>query len=185
MKNPEVKKKLGYVSDDMFFFHGYSLQDMRNFYKGLYEDWNDERFQVLVKDFGLHMKRKISTFSKGMQKQAAIILALSIMPDYLILDEPIDGLDPIMRLKAWKHIIDDVADRNTSVLVSSHNLREMEGYCDSMLSPKQAPPAIAATVRTVLPPTMWFIHRKMGVQAAKVPHEVPLLRSEASCRERV
>ena len=129
-ENPEVKKKLGYVSDDMFFFHGYSLQDMRNFYKGLYEDWNDERFQVLVKDFGLHMKRKISTFSKGMQKQAAIILALSIMPDYLILDEPIDGLDPIMRLKAWKHIIDDVADRNTSVLVSSHNLREMEGYCD-------------------------------------------------------
>lgn len=129
-ENPDVKRKLGYVSDDMFFFHGYNLEDMRKFYKGIYDDWNDEKFNYLVRDFSLDIKRKISTFSKGMQKQAAIILALSIMPEYLILDEPIDGLDPIMRRKAWKHIIDDVASRNISVLISSHNLREMEGYCD-------------------------------------------------------
>lgn len=129
-ENPDVKRKLGYVSDDMFFFHGYTLEDMRKFYKGIYHDWNDEKFNYLVRDFSLDIKRKISTFSKGMQKQAAIILALSIMPEYLILDEPIDGLDPIMRRKAWKHIIDDVASRNISVLISSHNLREMEGYCD-------------------------------------------------------
>lgn len=129
-ENPDVKRKLGYVSDDMFFFHGYTLKDMRKFYKGIYHDWNDEKFNYLVRDFSLDIKRKISTFSKGMQKQAAIILALSIMPEYLILDEPIDGLDPIMRRKAWKHIIDDVASRNISVLISSHNLREMEGYCD-------------------------------------------------------
>lgn len=129
-ENTEVKKKLGYVSDDMFFFHGYNLREMGNFYKGIYDNWNEERFNYLVEDFGLKMNRKISSFSKGMQKQAAIILALSIMPEYLVLDEPIDGLDPIMRLKAWKHIIDDVAERNISVLISSHNLREMEGYCD-------------------------------------------------------
>ena len=129
-ENPDVKRKLGYVSDDMFFFHDYTLKDMRKFYKGIYHDWNDEKFNYLVRDFSLDIKRKISTFSKGMQKQAAIILALSIMPEYLILDEPIDGLDPIMRRKAWKHIIDDVASRNISVLISSHNLREMEGYCD-------------------------------------------------------
>jgi ABC-2 type transport system ATP-binding protein len=129
-ENPAVKSRIGYVSDDLFFFAGYSLLDMRKYLKGIYPDWNDERFENLVGQFGLDPKGKLNSFSKGMQKQAAIIMALSIMPDVLVLDEPIDGLDPMVRLKAWKYIIEDVAERNVTVLISSHNLREMEGYCD-------------------------------------------------------
>lgn len=127
---PKIKERIGYVSDDMYFIPGYSLSDMAAYQRGIYPHWSDTRFSELIKDFGLDPGIKLSTFSKGMQKQASIILALSIMPKWLILDEPIDGLDPVVRLKAWKHIIDDVADRETTVLVSSHNLREMEGYCD-------------------------------------------------------
>ena len=129
-ENADIKSRVGYVSDDISFFPGYSLKDMQGYLKGIYPGWNRERFEALVDDFGLSPKLKLASFSKGMQKQAALILALSTMPDVLILDEPIDGLDPVVRLKAWKHIIDDVTERDTTVLVSSHNLREMEGYCD-------------------------------------------------------
>jgi ABC-2 type transport system ATP-binding protein len=86
----------------------------------------------MVKQFQLDEKRKLSKFSKGMQKQAAFVLTMSSMPDYLILDEPIDGLDPIIRKLVWKYIVEDVAEREMTVLVSSHNLREMEGICDSI-----------------------------------------------------
>lgn len=129
-ENPSTKAKLGYVPDDIYFFPNHNLGEMAKYLKGIYPKWSRERFNRLIKDFELNPKRKISSFSKGMQKQAAIILALSVMPECLILDEPIDGLDPLVRLKVWKHIIDDVAKRNMTVLISSHNLREMEGYCD-------------------------------------------------------
>ena len=129
-EDPQVKARLGYVPDEMYFFPGHGLGETARFLRGIYPNWSDERFKELTRDFELDTKRKLSSFSKGMQKQAALILALSSMPDYLILDEPIDGLDPIVRMKAWKHIISDVAERQTTVLVSSHNLREMEGYCD-------------------------------------------------------
>ncbi len=128
--NELVKQRLGYVSDDPFAFRGYSLKEMGKYTAGLYENWNEERFQQMIRDYGLDDKVKLSSFSKGMRKQAAFILAMSVMPQYLILDEPIDGLDPLVRRKTWKYIIDDVADREMTVLVSSHNLREMEGYCD-------------------------------------------------------
>jgi ABC-type multidrug transport system, ATPase component len=126
----EVKGKIGYVSDDLYFFPGYTLKEMGSYYGGIYPRWNSERFLDMTKNFALDMKKKLSSFSKGMQKQAAFILAMSTMPEYLVLDEPIDGLDPIVRLKVWKYIINDVAERRMTVLVSSHNLREMEGYCD-------------------------------------------------------
>jgi ABC-2 type transport system ATP-binding protein len=86
----------------------------------------------MIKRFELSEKRKLSKFSKGMQKQAAFILTMCSMPDYLILDEPIDGLDPIIRKLVWKYVVEDVAEREMTVLVSSHNLREMEGICDSI-----------------------------------------------------
>ncbi|MCI2062881.1 MAG: ABC transporter ATP-binding protein [Eubacteriaceae bacterium] len=126
----EVKGKIGFVSDDLYFFPGYTLKEMGSYYSGVYPRWNNERFTDMTKNFALDMKKKLSSFSKGMQKQAAFILAMSTMPEYLVLDEPIDGLDPIVRLKVWKYIINDVAERRMTVLVSSHNLREMEGYCD-------------------------------------------------------
>ena len=129
-ENPVIKSRIGYVSDDTSFLPGYSLADMGSYLEGIYRNWDSERFESLISDFNLDPRARISSFSKGMQKQAAIIIALSTMPDVLVLDEPIDGLDPVVRLKAWKHIIEDVSNRETTVLISSHNLREMEGYCD-------------------------------------------------------
>lgn len=129
-ENPEIKGKIGYVSDDTRFLPGFSLKDMAGIYRGLYPGWNGEEFAMMAEDFHLDLRTRLSSFSKGMQKQAALILALSTAPTALILDEPIDGLDPVVRRKAWKHIIRGVSDREMTVLVSSHNLREMEGYCD-------------------------------------------------------
>ena len=103
---------------------------MAQYYSGIYKNFSMSRFKNMVEDFNLMPKAKIRTFSKGMQKQAMFILQLSHYPEYLILDEPIDGLDPIVRKKVWSYVLNDVADRQMTVLVSSHNLREMEGICD-------------------------------------------------------
>ena len=130
--NAELKKRLGYIPDELFFFGSYNLQTMSNFYAGLYPNWDPVRFAAMVQDFGLPERGKISKFSKGMQKQAQFALTMSCKPDFLILDEPIDGLDPIVRKKVWKYVVDDVAERQMTVLVSSHNLKEMEGICDAI-----------------------------------------------------
>lgn len=130
--NRKVKEKTGFIPDDLFFFSTYNLKEMSKFYKQLYPNWNQERYIHMVTQFDLDEKRKLSKFSKGMQKQAAFILTMSTMPDYLILDEPIDGLDPIIRKLVWKYVVEDVAEREMTVLVSSHNLKELEGICDSI-----------------------------------------------------
>ncbi len=130
--NIYIKERTGYIPDDLYFFNTYNLQNMSAFYKKLYPEWNQARFEAMIEDFGLDKKRKIGKFSKGMQKQAAFALIMSTMPQYLILDEPIDGLDPLVRRKVWNYVVEDVAERHTTVLVSSHNLREMEGICDSI-----------------------------------------------------
>ena len=132
MENEKIKSTIGYISDDLFFFSSYSLKGMANYYSSIYENWNQDRYKSMLATFNLDEKKKLSKFSKGMGKQAAFILAMSIMPTTLILDEPIDGLDPLVRKKVWKMIVEDVADREISVLVSSHNLKEMEGICDSI-----------------------------------------------------
>ena len=108
---------MGYIPDDLYFFASYNLKESARFYKSIYPGWNEERYQRMVKQFELNEKRKLSKFSKGMQKQAAFILTMSSMPDYLILDEPIDGLDPIIRKLVWKYIVEDVAERDMTVLV--------------------------------------------------------------------
>ncbi|MCR5481648.1 MAG: ABC transporter ATP-binding protein [Clostridia bacterium] len=130
--NRSIKEKTGYIPDDLYFFATYNLREMAAIYKKLYPNWSEERFEEMLGVFKLDAKRKLSKFSKGMQKQAAFILIMSTMPEYLILDEPIDGLDPVVRKLVWKYIVDDVADREMTVLVSSHNLRELEGICDSI-----------------------------------------------------
>lgn len=128
--NIEIKENLGYIPDELFFFNNYSLKGMRDYYKKIYPRWDDARFDKMVYEFGLNPNSRIRTFSKGMQKQAAFILVMCSFPDVLILDEPIDGLDPIMRKKVWSYVLGDVADRQMTVLISSHNLRELEGICD-------------------------------------------------------
>ncbi|MBQ4339704.1 MAG: ABC transporter ATP-binding protein [Firmicutes bacterium] len=130
--NVAVKEKVAYISDDLYFFGLYSLKGSAAYYKKLYPNWNWERYAHMVQQFGLNEKVKLSKFSKGMQKQAAFILAMSSMPEVLILDEPIDGLDPLIRRLVIKYIVEDVAEREMTVLVSSHNLKEMEDLCDSI-----------------------------------------------------
>lgn len=131
-ENIKVKQRLGFIPDDLYFFATYNLKESAKFYQSLYPNWNQDRYEQMVKQFELNEKRKLSRFSKGMQKQAAFILTMSCMPDYLILDEPIDGLDPIIRKLVWRYVVEDVAEREMTVLVSSHNLRELEGICDSI-----------------------------------------------------
>jgi ABC-2 type transport system ATP-binding protein len=131
-ENLHLKQRLGFISDELYFFGSYTLKECSQFYARLFPRWNRVRYTELSDLFALPAKRKLMRFSKGMQKQAAFILTMSAQPDFLVLDEPIDGLDPLVRKQVRKQIIDDVASREMTVLVSSHNLREMEGLCDSI-----------------------------------------------------
>jgi len=130
--NAALKAKVGFISDELYFFPNYNIKNLRKFYAGMYSTWNEERYQHLLAMFKLDDRRKVGKFSKGMQKQAAFIFAMSIMPDFLLLDEPIDGLDPIVRRLIMQEVINDVAVREMTVLVSSHNLKEMDGICDAI-----------------------------------------------------
>lgn len=127
-ENADVKARIASIPDDWFYFMQAGLRDMMRFYRGLYPKFDQERFEKLREVFALDEKRPLRRMSKGQQKQAAFWLALCTMPDYLILDEPVDGLDPVMRRQVWSLILQDVAERGTTVLVSSHNLRELEDY---------------------------------------------------------
>ena len=129
-ENPMTKTRIGYIPDDIFYFPSASLEDMRKYYKGMYPDFDDALFERLYEVFNLPKKSPIRRFSKGMQKQAAFHLAICCRPDVLILDEPVDGLDPVMRRQVWSLILSDVAQHETTVLISSHNLRELEDICD-------------------------------------------------------
>ncbi len=128
--NPETKSKIVYISDDLFFFSQYSIKEMASFYASMYPEWSWERFDTLKQVFPIDVKRRVVKLSKGMQKQVAFWLGISAKPKVMILDEPVDGLDPVMRKKVWNLILQDVAEYGTTVLVSSHNLRELEDICD-------------------------------------------------------
>ena len=130
--NAGIKASVGFISDDVYFFPNYNIKALGKFYARMYKTWNHARYRQLLDMFELDDKRRVSKFSKGMQKQAAFIFAMSIMPSFLLLDEPIDGLDPIVRRQIMQEIIDDVAARDMTVLVSSHNLKEMDGICDAI-----------------------------------------------------
>ena len=129
-ENPDLKVRIGYIPDDIFYFPASTLEEMRAFYRGLYPDLDDALFERLYEIFNLPRKTPVRRFSKGMQKQAAFHLVICCRPDVLILDEPVDGLDPVMRRQVMSLILSDVAERGTTVLISSHNLRELEDVCD-------------------------------------------------------
>ena len=129
-ENPALKGRIAYIPDDLYFFLQANIRDMMHFYKGVYPNFSMERFNRLREVFELDERRSMRHLSKGMQKQAAFWLALSCCPDVLILDEPVDGLDPVMRRQVWSLVMGEVAERGTTVLVSSHNLRELEDVCD-------------------------------------------------------
>lgn len=129
-ENVSMKEKVFYIPDQPYFLPQYTAKQMGSFYKSLYPSWSEERFQHLAEWFELDLNKKIHTFSKGWQRQAAFILALSARPETLILDEPMDGLDPVVRKKVKNLLIQDVAEREMTILISSHNLREIEDICD-------------------------------------------------------
>ena len=125
-----VKESIGYIPDYIFYYPSATLEAMRRFYKGMYPKFDDALFERLYEIFQLPRKGQMRRFSKGMQKQAAFHLCLCTRPEMLILDEPVDGLDPVMRRQVMSLILSDVAEHGTTVLISSHNLRELEDVCD-------------------------------------------------------
>ena len=129
-ENPAVKARLAYIPDDIFYYTQASIRDMAQFARSLYPRFDAERYDKLRELFGLDEKRPMRKLSKGQQKQAAFQIAMAQRPDYVILDEPVDGLDPVMRRQVWSVLMSDVEQYGTTVLVSSHNLRELEDVCD-------------------------------------------------------
>ena len=130
-ENIEKKAKIAFIPDDIFYFMQANTNDMKKFYQSIYPSFDAELFEKLKVCFpAVNVKRNIRNLSKGMQKQVAFWLAICCRPELLILDEPVDGLDPVMRRQIWSLMMNDVAERGTTVLVSSHNLRELEDVCD-------------------------------------------------------
>ena len=129
-ENPGKKALMAAIPDDWYYFPSATIRDMMKFYRGFYPSFDMERYEKFKEVFSLPEKSAIRRLSKGMQKQAAFWLAMCCRPKYLILDEPVDGLDPVMRRQVWSLIMADVAEHGTTVLVSSHNLRELEDVCD-------------------------------------------------------
>ena len=129
-ENTGAKRRMAVIGDDWYYFPQAGIQEMAKFFAGIYPDFSWERYEKLKQVFPLDEKMMLRRMSKGMQKQAAFWLTVCCMPEYLILDEPVDGLDPVMRRQVWSLLLGDVAERGTTVLVSSHNLRELEDVCD-------------------------------------------------------
>ena len=130
-ENPAVKARIASIPDELFAFLSASTRDMMKFYRGFYPRFDGRRYEALKEVFStVEEKAPIRRLSKGMQKQSAFWLALCCRPDVLVLDEPVDGLDPVMRRQVWSLLMGDVTEYNTTVLVSSHNLRELEDVCD-------------------------------------------------------
>ena len=129
-ESPAVKRRMTVIGDDWYYFPQANIREMARFFAGMYPAFSWERYEKLKQVFPLDEKMMLRRMSKGMQKQAAFWLTVCCMPEYLILDEPVDGLDPVMRRQVWSLLLGDVAERGTTVLVSSHNLRELEDVCD-------------------------------------------------------
>lgn len=129
-ENNALKEKIAFVSDFPYFITGYTLNKSAAYYKSVYKSWDDVRFNYLKSVFPINANQKISTMSKGMQRQCAIILALSYRPEYILFDEIFDGLDPVIRELLKKVLIEYVDETEATVVISSHNLRELEGFCD-------------------------------------------------------
>lgn len=129
-ENSGLKARISFIPDDIFYFPQANLREMHRYYKGLYPNFDEDLWRKLAPVFGLPERQSLRRFSKGMQKQAAFYLAVCTRPDVLILDEPVDGLDPVMRRQVWSIVMAEVAQREATVLVSSHNLRELEDVCD-------------------------------------------------------
>lgn len=130
-ENRDIKDKIAYIPDDLFYYMQADTLDMMKFYKGTYSNFDENMFYRMQEFFpNIDVKRNIRRLSKGMQKQVAFWLTICCKPELMILDEPVDGLDPVMRRQIWTILMSEVEDKKMTVLVSSHNLRELEDVCD-------------------------------------------------------
>ena len=129
-ENPEKKALVAAIPDDWYYFPSATVRDMMQFYRGFYPNFDMERYEKLKGVFNISEKALVRRLSKGMQKQVAFWLTMCCRAKYLVLDEPVDGLDPVMRRQVWSIMMSDVTEYGTTVLVSSHNLRELEDVCD-------------------------------------------------------
>ena len=131
-ENPPIKARIAYVPDDLFFLSNASMNRMAKLYRAVYPAFDSARFSFLTQSFQLNPKANLNTFSKGMRRQAAIILAMSAKPDYIFFDETFDGLDPVMRGLVKSLICEDVVERQATAILTSHSLRELEDTCDQL-----------------------------------------------------
>ena len=129
-ENPAKKALVAAIPDNWYYFPSATIRDMMRFYRGFYPAFDQGRYEKFKEVFALPEGAPLRRMSKGMQKQAAFWLVMSCRPRYLLLDEPVDGLDPVMRRQVWSLLMGDVGENGTTVLVSSHNLRELEDVCD-------------------------------------------------------
>ncbi len=130
--NVQIKQRVFFVSDDTSQYTNMTLNEMKRFVKTFYPSFSEETFMKLWEVIKLPLNKKLSTFSKGMKRQAVVICALSARPDYLLLDEAFDGLDPTMRLIVKRMLVDAMVDSNTTAVISSHNLKEIDEFCDTV-----------------------------------------------------
>ena len=128
----ELKQKLVFVPDDLFFFNGYTLMDMANFYKDMYQMFDMEYLKELAEILKLNINEKINNFSKGMKRQCALICAIATNADYMFFDETFDGVDPVVRNLLKKIVIKQMEKKETTIIMTSHNLRELEDICDNL-----------------------------------------------------
>ena len=131
-ENPVCKEKFFFISDEAYFFLNATPDEMMRFYSRWYPSYDSARYEKLMESFGLDCRRKINTFSKGMKKQLSIILGLSAMTKYIFCDETFDGLDPVMRQAVKSLFASDMAEREFTPIIASHNLRELEDICDTV-----------------------------------------------------
>ncbi len=129
-ENPVVKEQCFFISDFPYFYNDSTVENLASLYRDLYSSWDQEKYIALSEMFPINTKDKIMHMSKGMQRQAALILALAANPKYILLDEIFDGLDPVVRQLIKKLLMGMVAENGTTVIISSHNLRELEDVCD-------------------------------------------------------
>ena len=129
--NADAKRKIFFVNDETVQFMSFTLSELKEYYKVYYPEFSEELFEKLRKSVNLPLKKKLSTFSKGMKRQAIVIVGLSCQTEYLLLDEAFDGLDPAMRMIVKNMLFDSILDRQLTVVISSHNLREISEICDT------------------------------------------------------
>lgn len=131
-KDSDIRQNIAYVPDNITFYNNFTVKDMKDFYKNIYKNWDENRYKTLREVFTFDEKKRIKHLSKGMKTQLLLLIALSCKPEVILMDEPTSGLDPFIRKEVLNLIVQDVSSRSTSVLISTHNVSELEQICDTV-----------------------------------------------------